>query len=153
VVVQLHEPGAYSTAKVGRLYVIHYRVVTTVATEQRIWDDYQIHCEQFSGRTPVLASSEHPLLPMPAVDVRKFWRGSLATGYGVEAIAVISRSFVGLAAAAMTNLLEHLVDPRLGTPFRVFSKPASAVAWLATFDLQAREAEISAQLEILLGLP
>jgi hypothetical protein len=128
--VRIHEPDGFTTAAIGRVFVVRYRVAPTLAGEQRVRADYQDHCDVQGGPTGFLTISEHPPLPMPPVEVRAYWRQSLASGHGIEAFASVSSGFVGLAAAAISNLLEHLIDPGLGIPFRIFNKPAPAVMWL-----------------------
>jgi hypothetical protein len=128
--VRTHEPDRFTSATIGRVMVVRYRVMPNLPDAQQVYADYQDHCRALGGRTGFLTVSEHPALPMPPVEVRAYWRESLVSSYGVEAFASVSSGFVGLAAAAVSNLLEHLIDPGLGIPFRVFSSPTPAVTWL-----------------------
>jgi hypothetical protein len=151
--VRVHEPGLVSTAACGRVYLICYRQLTNVATEQRIWADYLRHREAVGGSTVVLTRIDHAPLPLPSVEVRAVWRSSMAASPGVLGFAVIGHGFVGLASAALTNLLEHLVDPVYGIRFRVFTGADPAIAWLSEVaPLDASAAEIRATLEALSAL-
>jgi hypothetical protein len=148
--VRVHEPGLVSTAACGRVYLICYQQLTTVAIEQRIWADYLVHREAVGGSTLVLARVDHAPLPLPSVEVRAVWRASMEHSPGVLGFAVLGRGFVGLASAALTNLLEHLVDPLYGIRFRVFTGAEPAIAWLGEVaPLAASEAELCATLEAL----
>jgi hypothetical protein len=134
--------------------LVYYRRPTTVEIEIEVWDDYLGHRATLTDRSLNLVIFDHPAMPLPTVDVRAFWRKSMATGSGIEALAAVTSGFVGLTSAAITNLLEHMIDPAMELRARVFVKPKPAIAWLASFGLGADAvADVSAQLEALAELP
>jgi hypothetical protein len=154
VLNRLHEPGEIATAQIGRMFAIHYRVPTTLAHERRIAADFLDHCHATGDRGVILSINDAPLLPLPPLEVRAHWRKFLAETDRVVAVAAVARGLVGVAGAAMTNLLEHVVDPAFGVPLRVFTEPRGAVAWLASFiELGISEAECLEQLEQLRRQP
>ena len=143
MIPHLHEPGRVSTTSCGRVFIICYQQPTSVALEERVWADYLRHREGWPEGTLVLCSAEASL-PLPDVEVRAYWRESMRAGSGVLGFATINRGFVGLAGAAMTHLLEHLVDPIFGIRFRVFTQTEPAIEWLADVaPLDASEAELN----------
>lgn len=124
------EPGEFGTAAVGRVFIIHYRVQTTLERERSIAAAFVEHCRAHSGRGVILAVNDAPLLPLPPVDVRAHWREFMRDTASIDAVALISSGLAGLAGAAMTNLIEHVMDPAFGVPLRIFTDSGSAIAWL-----------------------
>lgn len=146
---RIHEPGQFATAEVGRVFVIHYREQTTLEREQRIAADFLEHCRLHGGSAVILAVNDGPLLPLTPVEVRAHWRQFLVEKTGrVIAIAAVARGLVGVAGAAMTNLLEHVIDPAFGVPLRMFVEPRAAVRWLASIaELGVSEDELLEQVQ------
>jgi len=151
--VRLHEANVFCTASVGRVYLIRYRRPTTVAIERQILADYELHRAAVAGHCLNLASFEHPPMPLPSVEVRAFWRASMRAGSGVDAVAAVFGGVLGASAAAVTNLLEHLLDPAFGIRYRVFTNVACAMEWFEEFGIGATHAEVDAQLAALARLP
>ncbi len=139
--LRLHEPGSFATFGVGRAYLIRYKTPTNLEIEQRIWPDFVAHRDALGGRTVNIMLVEHPVPPLAPVDVRDFWRRSMATDHKMEALALVSGGFLGLWAAAVTHLFEHLV-PERDLHFRVFRDLEAAITWIFGVDLHASEAEL-----------
>jgi hypothetical protein len=129
---RLHEPGVYATAQCGHVFVIYYGVPTTLERERRIAADYLAHCGAVGGRCGILAVNDGPLLPLPPIEVRAHWRQFLAGTRSVDAVALVARGLIGIAGAAMINLLEHVMDPAFGVPLKAFVETEAAIAWLAS---------------------
>lgn len=151
--VRLHEPNAFCTAAVGRIYLIRYLVPTTVDVERRILADYERHRDSVGGHSLNLAIFQHPAMPLPPVDVRAFWRASMSAGSGVEAVATVFGGVGGASAAAVTSLLQHLFDPTLRIRVRVFTSAAPALEWFEEFGTHTTRAEANAELAALVQLP
>jgi hypothetical protein len=144
------EPGVYGTAQSGRVFIIYYRIQTTLERERRLAAAYLEHCRAIGTRGVILAVNDGPLLPLPPVEVRAHWRQFLAETRNVDAVALIARGLIGLAGAAMINLLEHVMDPAFGVPLRAFIEPDAAVRWLAAnAELGTSAADLLAQVAAL----
>ncbi|PRQ06800.1 hypothetical protein ENSA7_34600 [Enhygromyxa salina] len=126
--VRVHEPGRLVTADAGRVHVTRYVDVITLELAQKAEADYLEFCERIGGRVPVMMISER-VVPMPPVEVRRFWREAARKEPGYEAVALLMTGVVGLMAAAATHLGEQLVEV-LGVRFRSFKQPADAARWL-----------------------
>jgi hypothetical protein len=147
VTTRIHDPGHFTTAQIGRVFVIHYPVQTTLERERRIAADFLDYSRTCGGRGVVLAILDCPLLPLTPVEVRAHWRQFLVETASVAAIAAVAHGLVGVAGAATTNLLEHVIDPAFGVPLRVFLNPSAAISWLASFtELGISHAELLEQI-------
>jgi hypothetical protein len=92
------------------------------------------------------------LLPLPPIEVRAHWRQFLAGARSVDAVALVARGLIGIAGAAMINLLEHVMDPAFGVPLKAFVELEAAVNWLAsTIELGTSAADLLEQVAVLRG--
>jgi hypothetical protein len=146
VAVRLHEPGRLVTAAAGRVYVTRYVDVITLDLAHRAEADYVVFCQEMGGPIPIMMITER-LVPLPPIEVRRFWREAARKEPGYEAIAVVLNGVVGLMAAAATHLGEQLVDV-LGVRFRTFKQPADAAHWLCEIaNCGLEEDEVTALIE------
>ncbi|PRP97472.1 hypothetical protein ENSA5_33650 [Enhygromyxa salina] len=100
----------------------------TLELAQQAEADYLDFCREAGGQVPVMMIVER-VTPMPAVEVRRFWREAAGKEPGYEAVALLMTGVVGLMAAAATHLGEQLVEV-LGVRFRSFKHGATAAHWL-----------------------
>jgi class 3 adenylate cyclase len=105
-----------------------YVDVITLDLAHQAEADYLEFCREIGGQVPVMMIAER-VVPLPPVEVRRFWREAARKEPGYEAVALLMTGVVGLMAAAATHLGEQLVEV-LGVRFRSFKHPADAARWL-----------------------
>ena len=126
---RVHPSGGLINGSAGRVHITRYTGSITLELAQASWADYLVHLEGLGETiTPLVFIADKPL-PLPPVEVRKFWR-RITEDSGFEAIAMVITGVVGLAAATVTHLGEQLVGV-LDVNIRSFKDSESAAEWLA----------------------
>lgn len=133
--------GRLINGQAGRVHITRYPEAITLDVAQRSQEDYLLHHQRFGTPTPLVIIPEKPL-PLPGMEVRKYWR-SVTDEPGFECIALLLTGVVGLMAATVTHFSEQLVGV-LGVNIRSFKTSDDAALWLSgRFDCEADEFDIA----------
>ena len=139
---RIHLAGKLVNGDAGRVHITRYPGEITLEAAQRSQEDYLEHIQRFGGEpTPLVIIPEKPL-PLPDMEVRKYWR-EVPDEPGFECIALLLTGVMGLMAATVTHFSEQLVGV-LGVNIRSFKTSDDVGLWLSSrFDCEVDEFDIA----------
>jgi hypothetical protein len=134
------------TVEVGRLFIIHQVEPPNIEEAAREMERFQDFARKV-GKAPMLMVPDK-IFPPIGQEVRALYRQTATGTPGVEAMATVVGTIVGMGASIIASIMTQIFQGRTDIPMRTIRDVEEAAGWLCSVaDVQADPKQIVAAVE------